>query len=349
MHAARIRGSPFPLFYRIEGDRLVLSHNLAEMARSEHPRLPADPLAARVWIDQGELPEMQTLFAGVFRLLPGERITLDRQGFQREPIPETPPAGLTLEQLDAVMRDCLKQLDRPATVLAGSWPSACLQGLRNRHLAADELLPASVSLAIDEPKAWDNTDWVMRLSQRLGTRNLLLAADRPASALLETLAVTAEPPGSDLELFLAPFTAQLQGGGLRSVLLDCGVSSRGQELTHDPGVIRQAEQVLACLEQAGVEALCPFLDSRLPAGGDLGKILRMLLPPLPPPPCRRPTALLRGWLRPDQPLAEVAAQVRTHGLMTPGELDLARRNPTDRLARLVSYDLWHRLFMEDPS
>ncbi len=101
------------------------------------------------------------------------------------------------------------------------------------------------------------------------------------------------------------------------------------------------------LKRAGVEALCPFLDSRLPAEGNLGLALKPLLPPLAPPP--RPFSLLTAWLRPGQPLAELAEQTSTYDLMTPGELDQLRRRPTDRLARLVCYDLWHRLFVRDSS
>jgi hypothetical protein len=60
---------------------------------------------------------------------------------------------------------------------------------------------------------------------------------------------------------------------------------------------------------------------------------------------RRPSHLL-AWLRPGQPFADFAQQTRTHGLMTARELDKAQTRPTARFARLVCYDLWHRLFLE---
>jgi len=352
VQAARTHGSPFPLYYRSESDpegrhagvQGVLSGNLAELASRVREPLSPDRQASHAWIDQGELPDRQTLFDGVFRLLPGERILFDEKGLRRFAVPPCQAGRLTLAKLDAVMRDCIGLLDRPAAVLAGRWASVCLQVLRNRHLREDELMPTSVSLAVDEPRAWNETDWVMAVAQRLGTGHLLVPAEQPAAALVETLAATAEPPAADLDLFLSPFAAELQRRGLRSVLLDGG-SFLGQEATHDQRMVRRFEHALICLERAKVEALCPFFDSRLSAAGELARILKPLLPILPPPP--RPAALLTAWLRPGQPLAHLAEQARTHDLMTTRELDRARLRPTDRLARLVCYDQWHRLFLEN--
>ncbi len=346
VHAVRTWGSPFPLYYCSEGETFLLHGSLPELvARARKPLAP-DREAARSWIDQGELPDRQTLFEGVFRLLPGERIAFDQKGLRRFALEEAQPGLLTLARLDTIMRDCLGQLDRPACVLSARWSSVCLQIIRNRHLHEDELMPTSVSLAIDDPRAWAETDWVMTLSQRLGTGHLLIPAEQPteahiAKALVETLAATAEPPGSDRDLFLAPFAAGLRHHGLRSVLLDGGVEFLGQKLTHDQQLVRNVEHALTCLDRAGVEALCPFRDSRLPANAALGSTL---LPLLPPPP--RSVPLLTFWLRQGQPLADLAKQRRTHDLMTPRELDRARLRPTERLARLVCYDLWHRLFLE---
>lgn len=347
VHAARTAGSPFPLFYAATRGRLHLSHNLALMARSVHQPPAVDLQAARTWIEEGQLPLRQTLFAGVRRLLPGERIILDHNGLQRDSFPCSPSGELTLAQLDAVIQDCMHQLDRPATVLTSRWSSAYLQWLRNRHLGEDELMPPSVSLSLDEPEAWDGTDWVMRLSQRLGTGHLLLAGERPSSALRKTLAVTAEPSEIDLDLFLSSLTEGLKHSGVRSVLFDWGCRLLDQEGDdQNRSSIRQAEHGMACLEQTGVEALGPFLDSRLPAGAELSNLLQPLLPHVSPPTVRGPTTLLKRWLQPGRPLAGLVEQLRTHKLMTPREVELARRRPTDRLARLVCYDQWHRLFVE---
>jgi hypothetical protein len=344
VQAARSATSPFPLYYRAEPGRLLLSDQLAELASQARKTLAADPEAAQAWVEDGTLPARQTLFEGLFRLLPGERITFDHRGLCRFALSTVPPGRLTLALLDVVMRDCLSLLGRPAAILVGHWPSVWLQALRNRHLAEDEMLPASLSLAIDEPDAWAETDWVMHLTQRLGTGHALIPAERPAEDLLATLAATAEPPAADVDLFLAPFSTQMRRSGVRTVLLDWGIDPLGHQLSRDQALLRRAEQALTCLGRAEVEALCPFLDARLPADEGLGLVLKPFLPPLPVLP-RRPSLLL-AWLRPGQPLADFAQQTRTHGLMSARELEKALARPTERFARLVCYDLWHRLFLE---
>ena len=94
-----------------------------------------------------------------------------------------------------------------------------------------------MSLAIDEPDAWAETDWVMRLAQRLGTGHTLIPAERPAEDLLATLAATAEPPAADTDLFLSPFAAQVRRPGVRTVLLDWGVDPSGHELSRDQALL----------------------------------------------------------------------------------------------------------------
>jgi hypothetical protein len=118
-------------------------------------------------------------------------------------------------------------------------------------------------------------------------------------------------------------------------------------------------------QRAGVDLLCPFLDSRM---------LRLALNLAPEVRYRfrRPKYLLKEalarqagetlarraklgfgqpifeWLAPGGQLADLAGRLGEHGFIDPDTLRRTRRQPTWFLYSLVVYDAWHRQFIRRP-
>jgi asparagine synthase (glutamine-hydrolysing) len=115
-------------------------------------------------------------------------------------------------------------------------------------------------------------------------------------------------------------------------------------------------------QRAGVDLLCPFLDSRmLRLGLNLAPEVRFRF--------RRPKYLLKRalarhageelatrcklgfgqpifeWLAPGGQLAPLAGRIGPHDFIEPTMLERTRRQPTWFLYSLVVYDAWHRLFI----
>jgi asparagine synthase (glutamine-hydrolysing) len=153
----------------------------------------------------------------------------------------------------------------------------------------------------------------------------------------------------------------------RSLLDLYGVPYEPLDRLHAMGFLGEAMDS-ACLwatlfTRAGVDLLCPFLDSR---------ILRLVLN-LPPDvryPFRRPKDLLKRalarraprelatrcklgfgqpifeWLSEGGQLRPLVERIGKHDFVDPATLERARRKPTWFLSTLLGYDLWHRMFIE---
>jgi asparagine synthase (glutamine-hydrolysing) len=177
-----------------------------------------------------------TLFKGFHRLLPGEMIRWDRRGLTRQQ--QQTFANLTEERkvgsealdrleetMKAVLADCAVLQPQAANLLSGGVDSSYLQAIWSR-VALEDPLPPSVSLSVDHPHTWPDTDYAVTASQVLGTRHTLVPADDPyASYLLETLALTGEPPNHVQSAYFGCLARSMAGLGLRTGICGEGADS----------------------------------------------------------------------------------------------------------------------------
>jgi asparagine synthase (glutamine-hydrolysing) len=193
-------------YYFADGDRFLFGSNLAELADSTgtQPRANRDALPAFFlyrWV-----PGRETLFADLYRLMPGEEVCWDKKGLRRRQRHtfadlrgEPRPAGESVEQLEAtmaaVMADLAQLWPGAANLLSGGIDSSYLQAAWNRAAATGDDWPPSFSVSVDHPRSWADTDYAVTASRALGSRHTLVPADGPyAGYLLDTLAATGEPP-----------------------------------------------------------------------------------------------------------------------------------------------------------
>jgi asparagine synthase (glutamine-hydrolysing) len=155
--------------------------------------------------------------------------------------------------------------------------------------------------------------------------------------------------------------------GRRRLLDQYRVPNDAQDRLHAAGFLGEAMDSAGLwatlFQRAGVDLLCPFLDSRM---------LRLALNLAPEVRYRfrRPKYLLKyalarhageelamrsklgfgqpifEWLAPGGQLAALASRIADHSFIEPLTLQRTRREPTWFLYSLVVYDVWHRLFIE---
>jgi asparagine synthase (glutamine-hydrolysing) len=150
------------------------------------------------------VPGRDTLFDGFHKLLPGEQVSWDSRGLTRvqrqtfASLRGTPiPAADAIDALDAtmsnVLRDCAAHRPGATNLLSGGVDSSYLQVIWNRIDAAEA--PPSISICVDHPRTWEDTDYAVTMADTLGTRHTLVAADDPYEVYLtDLLAATGEPP-----------------------------------------------------------------------------------------------------------------------------------------------------------
>jgi asparagine synthase (glutamine-hydrolysing) len=107
-------------------------------------------------------------------------------------------ASEALDVLEAtvteVVRDCAVHRPGAVNLLSGGVDSSYLQAIWNRVGPAEDA-PPSVSICVDHPRTWQDTDYAVTMAEELGTRHTLVSADGPyAGYLTELLAATGEPP-----------------------------------------------------------------------------------------------------------------------------------------------------------
>jgi asparagine synthase (glutamine-hydrolysing) len=145
------------------------------------------------------------------------------------------------------------------------------------------------------------------------------------------------------------------------------VPYRAQDRLHAAGFLGEAVDSAGLwatlFGRAGVDLLCPFLDSRMVR-------LALNLAPEVRYRYRRPKDLLKRalarhageemamraklgfgqpifeWLAPGGPLAPLAGQIDPHPFIEPETLCRTRREPTWFLYSLLVYDVWHKLFIQ---
>jgi asparagine synthase (glutamine-hydrolysing) len=223
-------------YYATTAGGLLFGSNLADLveAAGTSPFVNRDVLATFFLFRT--VPGRDTLFDGFFRLLPGEQLTWDGRGLTRAQrhtfadLCDRPlAAGEALDALEATMADVVRDCaaHRPGTVnlLSGGVDSSYLQVVWNR-VGPPADAPPSVSVSVDHPRTWQDTDYAVTMAEALGTRHGLVPADGPyADYLTDLLSATGEPPNHVQSAYFGELARDVVARGFSAGLCGEGADS----------------------------------------------------------------------------------------------------------------------------
>jgi asparagine synthase (glutamine-hydrolysing) len=465
-------------YYHAASDRFLFGSNLADLVDAVETAPVPNRCAIPAFFLYRTVPGRDTLFDGVHRVLPGEQVTWDGRGLTRlqrrtfanllgKPVAAHEALDAVEATLAEVVGDCAAHRPGAVNLLSGGVDSSYLQAVWNQVGPPCDA-PPSVSVCVDHPRTWQDTDYAVTMSEALGTRHTLVAADAPyAVYLMDQLVTTGEPPNHVQSAYFGHLAREVAGQGFTAGLCGEGADSlfglglgghltiaatarnllpirslrgfaaavasltgRGEfaaalrladTLTDEAdsrhpinrvASFTEREAVVACFgaravadaegrrralmdtvapggtahdrlhavaylgeaaesaslwatlfNRAGVDFLCPFLDSRV-----LG--LALNLPPSVRYRFRRPKFLLRRalarrvapqfagraklgfgqpvfeWLAPDGQLRPMVERIAAYDFVDRAALARSSARPDWFLCNLLTYDLWHKLFIE---
>lgn len=223
-------------YYRVTGDGLLFGGNLNELL----------PLIPEVRPNQGVLPSYylyrcvpgrETLFDGVYRLLPGEEVTWEPGRFARtqrhtfahlktDPVPAREAVERTDATMVAILRDIETFQPGSANLLSGGVDSSYIQAIYNQEVYRGDDLPASYCIAVDHPMTWIDTDYAITASMAIGTRHILTPANDPyQSYLTDALAQTGEPMNHVQSAYFGHLARAMADAGITAGLCGEGADS----------------------------------------------------------------------------------------------------------------------------
>ena len=223
------------LYYMRLADGFAFSSNLAALAAT-HPAPPvanADPLPSLFLYRY--VPGRETLFKGIWRLMPGESVAFDDGNYRRT-------QDRTLESFDSDKkfgRDAIDAIDdtmaqiigdyktidpNAVNLLSGGVDSSYLQAHWNR--GANEEVPRSFCVTLEHPRARLDREYALTASRVLRTRHSLIPANGSiASYLIETIARTGEVPNHVQSCYFGLLGRSLVAAGVRTALCGEGADS----------------------------------------------------------------------------------------------------------------------------
>ena len=217
---------------------LLFANNLADLvdAREASPAPNANALPA--YFLYRFVPGRETLFDGVYRLMPGEQLSWSpRQGLRRSfrqtmdelRLPE-PPRGDPVGRVEATLTEILTDYAalRPATgnLLSGGVDSSYLQLLWKR-VAGPGAVPLSFSAEVDHDAGRRESEYALSAARLLGTRHTPVAIDGPyADYLLDAIGGTGEPPNHVQTAYFAPLARAMVARGVTTGLCGDGADSQ---------------------------------------------------------------------------------------------------------------------------
>jgi O-antigen/teichoic acid export membrane protein/asparagine synthetase B (glutamine-hydrolysing) len=183
------------------------------------------------------VPGRETLFDGIYRLLPGEQLTWDEAGLHRaqrqtfatfrdEPIPPAKAVARLEATMDEVLDDYAARQPDTVNLLSGGVDSSYLQVVWNRLRGTSYGLPDTYSVSVDHARTWPDADYAVSAAALLGTRHRLVPADGPyACYLLDLIGTTGEPPNHVQSAYFGHLADTLVAGGKQTALCGEGADS----------------------------------------------------------------------------------------------------------------------------
>jgi asparagine synthase (glutamine-hydrolysing) len=198
-------GTGFTYYAETNGG-LVFASNLADLVDSLHVTPPPNRAMLPAYFLYRYVPGRETLFEGVYRLMPGELLTFDAQGLVRTQ--ETTFANLEEphrngrdavdrvdEMLGRVVTDCSSLRPGTGNLLSGGVDSSYLQALWNKARRDADVPPTSFAVTVEHPESVLDSEYADSAAKALRTRHMVVRADRPYEEyMLDTISSTGETP-----------------------------------------------------------------------------------------------------------------------------------------------------------
>ncbi len=295
-HAGRVLlyrnfvGSGFT-YYHANHAGLLFGNNLTQVLDALSEPAGVNRRALPAYFISRFVPGRETLFEGIYRLLPGEQLTWEAQGLERvqrqtfasfrgEPVREEDAVGRLEATMNDVLGDCGAGRPQTTNLLSGGVDSSYLQVVWNRLRGTANGLPDTYSISVDHPRTWPDTDYAVSASALLGTRHRLVPADGPyASYLLDLIATTGEPPNHVQSAYFGRLADELVAQGKQTALCGEGADSLfGLGLANQVHNARLARSLLPsrCLRQSAAVlarlAKCDRVGSTLWLADHLGAV-----------------------------------------------------------------------------
>jgi asparagine synthase (glutamine-hydrolysing) len=215
-----LAGNGFTYYWQ-GASEFVFGSNLADLVN--HAGCPAtlNRNALPAYFLYRFVPGRETLFANIYRLMPGELVAYSRRGLQRlqkqtfadlkgPPLPSHDTVDSVEQVMAEVVGDAARAAPRAANLLSGGVDSSYIQALWNQSCSGK---PASFSVRVDHPRTRLDTEYALTTAGALDVQHTLIPADEPyASYLVDTIASTAEPPNHVMAAYF---------GRLARAMVDC--------------------------------------------------------------------------------------------------------------------------------
>jgi len=256
-------------YYAEHAGRFLFSSNLAALVDALGiPPEPNEDALPSLFLYR-YVPGRETLFRGIFRLMPGEAVTFDARGMirtQRQTLAdlERPQkfGADALPALEDVMRRIITDYaalhPAAANLLSGGVDSSYIQAVWNRVNDGAGPRPVSFSATVDHPRCWPDTAYALTAAAMLGTDHRLVQANEPyVSYLLDLISGTAETPNHVQAAYFGPLARRMAASGFPTAL--CGEGGDGVygmnsgNLLHNAGLVRLALP-FALLRRVGAAA-----------------------------------------------------------------------------------------------
>lgn len=202
---ARDRAGIKPLYWTVEGDRLLFGSELRAVRAGMRTSPALDPTALALFLQFRYVPAPFTLESGIQKLAPGTVLVVDRDGvvertwWRFTPTPLDPPPSpedavdeLVERYRDAVRRQLVSDVP-VGLLLSGGVDSGLLLSLMRAEVPDGDWPTYTVGFGAAQPG--DELDLAARTAQLLGARNVRVELDRRTfEASLPTVVRTLEEP-----------------------------------------------------------------------------------------------------------------------------------------------------------
>jgi asparagine synthase (glutamine-hydrolysing) len=203
---ARDRAGVKPLYWTLDGPRLLFASEIRSLSEGMSRRSRVDPASLSLFLQLRYVPSPFTIFEGVHRLAPGEKLVADASGvttsswwdFRPEPLDPVPHPAAAIEELLECYEAALdRQLvsDVPLGLfLSGGLDSGLLLALMSRH-GSDW---PTFSIGFGQSHRGDELDDASATARAFGASHTSIELSRPEfeASLPEVVRTMEEPIAS---------------------------------------------------------------------------------------------------------------------------------------------------------
>ncbi len=252
-------------YYGHHGNKFFFGSNLAQVVSvMDQPPAPNQQMLPALFLFR-YVPGRETLFNGIYRLMPGEILIFDRSGLRLRQVQTLEslmfqhplsgdPVDLIDDVLGTVVGDCARFNPKTVNLLSGGVDSSYLQLLWNRALDSygSHQDPGSISICLDHPKTQMDSEYALSAARMLKVNHQIVTVDAPYHVYLwDTINKTAELPnhvqGAYFGLLARALAQQNVSTGL------CGEASDGLFCMNSANQIHNAQLLKSMLP---FKALC---------------------------------------------------------------------------------------------